>query len=564
MGEISVTSWLESDGVRSVSRYILAILLAGLMIVAAACPRDVETLSDREVTHLAAAQSLIHDFDLQFSQQDLERLKGLSRSRDDVLLMTSSTDESSPRYNVPPIYPTFLAPVVWLAPLRGPAVVNVVLLILAVLVAARSLRRRVGEGATALISACVFASVLYRGVFLFQPTMLLAACVALAMALVLGHEEPAAHAVREIYRPPQTSSSAVGRGVLTGCLVGLVAAHHPLYLLLGLPAAWMAAPGRRRSALAGLIIGLGGVVLAFGVLGGSWGPSPGSLVSGLEGGHLRFSVGATLWNLLYLAVGRNVGVLPYFLPLVTLLGLWKGGSGRSVLAFTALMGILAFGAVEPFNFFGGPAAVGNALLVPWFILLWFLPTRPLPPGWLAATVLLAIPAMYPTWLAPGVEPITPEGVYRHASGRFTHLLPLETTQEALPPGEAMAGRLWIRSLSREARISGASRWILAGEGWSVLHLASPTELAALHLQFGPQAAADLELQGADLGDMVLAPDGGVGFRAENLERQALHPMWWSQERHFNYVLRFRMPMEETRQQTLAITAFAADLERARP
>ena len=128
----------------------------------------------------------------------------------------------------------------------------------------------------------------------------------------------------------------------------------------------------------------------------------------------------------------------------------------------------------------------------------------------------------------------------------------------------MGGRLWIRSLSREARVSGASRWILEGKGWTVLHLASPKELAAVHLQFGRQAAADLELQGADLGDMVLAPDGGVGFRIENLQRKALHPMWWSRERHFNYVLRFRMPLEEPRQQTLSITAFAADLERARP
>ena len=128
----------------------------------------------------------------------------------------------------------------------------------------------------------------------------------------------------------------------------------------------------------------------------------------------------------------------------------------------------------------------------------------------------------------------------------------------------MGNRFWIRSLSREARVSGASRWLLEGEGWTVLQLAAPTELAAVHLQFGAQAAAQLEVQGADLGDMVLLADGGVGFRLENLERKALHPMWWSQERYFNYVLRFRMPMDEARPQTMTITAIAADLERTKP
>jgi len=225
---------------------------------------------------------------------------------------------------------------------------------------------------------------------------------------------------------------------------------------------------------------------------------------------------------------------------------------------------LAFLVFEPFNFFAGPAAVGNASLVPWFVLLWFVPTQPLPQGWLVATLLLAVPGMYPTWLAPSVEPITADGIYRHASGRFNYLLPLETTQEALPPGEVMGNRFWIRSLSRTARVSGASRWLLEGEEWAVLHLAAPTELNAVHLQFGPQAEARLEVQGADLGDMVLLPDGGVGFRLENLGRKALHPMWWSRERHFNYVLRFRMPMDKARPQMMTITAIAADLERTKP
>lgn len=563
MGEIPVEASLGRGLFRSVPGTILALLLAVLLLIAMACPRDPETLSATEITYLAAGQSLVRDLDLQFGESDRQRLGELLQSEENLLLGPSSSTEGL-RYEVPAVYPFLLAPVVWLAPLRGPAVVNVLLVILAVVAAARRLDQRLGEAALALIAACLFASVMYRSVFLIGPTMLLAACVAIAMDLVLSHEEPAVHGIPEVYRPPETTPGSGGRGVVIGGLLGLVALHHPLYLLLAVPAVTAGSGQRRRAGQAGLILGLAAVLAAGAIKAGLWGLSVPELTSGLGGQQVQFSVGSTSWNLLYFAVGRNVGVLPYFLPLVALLGLWKGGSRRSVLVVTALVGSLAFLVLMPFNFFAGPAAVGSASLIPWFVLLWFVPTGPLPQGWLVATVLLAAPGMYPTWLAPNGEPVTANGVYRHAAGRFHYMLPLETTQEALPPGEVMGNRFWIRSLSREARVSGASRWLLEGEGWTVLQLAAPTELAAVHLQFGAQAAAQLEVQGADLGDMVLLPDGGVGFRLENLERKALHPMWWSQERYFNYVLRFRMPMEEARPQTMTITAIAADLERKKP
>jgi hypothetical protein len=61
--------------------------------------------------------------------------------------------------------------------------------------------------------------------------------------------------------------------------------------------------------------------------------------------------------------------------------------------------------------------------------------------------------------------------------------------------------------------------------------------------------------------MVLLPEGGVGFNVEALQRKGLHPMWWSGERHHNYVLRLRMPMAGSRPQTLTLTAFAQDVGR---
>jgi len=562
MGQVSVDDRHDLGLLRSAAGYVLAALLTVLLLTAVACPRDPERLSASEVTHLAAAQSLIHDMDWQFGRPDKERLAEFSRSAEDLRLV-SSNSPGGQSYDVTPVYPMVLAPVVWLAPLRGPAVVNVLLLVVAVVAATKSLGQRLGQTAVAVIAVCLFASVMYRSVFLFGPAMLLAACVAIAFRLVLRHEEPAAHGLQEVYRPADTSSRAGGRGLAIGVFLGLAAIYHPLYLFLVIPAATAAPPDRRRSGLTGLIVGLAVVLTASFLSGGLWGVSADHL-GGAFGEELQGSSGLTAWNLLYLAVGRNVGLFLYFLPLVALLGLWKGGSARSMLVVTALLGILTYLVVAPFNFFGGPTAIGNGWAIPWFVLLWFVPTTPLPRGWLVATVLLAVPGMYPTWLAPSVEPITAKGEYRHSSGRFHLFLPLETTQENLPPGEVMGNRFWIRSMSFEARVSGASRWLLTGEGWTELHLAAPVELAAVHLQFGPQAEAALEVRGADLGDMVLLPDGGVGFRLENLRRKGLHPMWWSREKYFNYVLQFHMPMEEVRAQTLSITAIAADLERTKP
>ena len=128
---------------------------------------------------------------------------------------------------------------------------------------------------------------------------------------------------------------------------------------------------------------------------------------------------------------------------------------------------------------------------------------------------------------------------------------------------ASGQRLWIRSTSREAQVQGSNSWKLAGRGWAELQIATPTALRALHLQFGAAAEPDLELRGGDLGDTVLSPSGGIGFRVENLTRKALHPMWWSGERHHNYVLQLRMP-KASGAQTLTVTAIAEDVVKSEP
>lgn len=563
MGTVSLTSAGRFDVFRSSPGVVLVVLLTLLTVSAAVFQRDVTQMSPRELSFLLAGHSIAYDFDLQYSEADRSRSRELSLPTDPISLRSAAG--TGERFDLPIAYPLLIAPLVRVAPLRGPLIVNALLISLAAIVVAYRLGRRLGRNALALVAICFFASVIYRNAFLVQPASLLMALIALAYSLALRHEEPALHRVEEVYRPAESPVGGGGRYLVVGSLIGIAATHHPWLLLLALPAGVAIPARRRRSSLIGLLAGLGLVMSVSLLSSGLMQGSPGALLGDLAGSWERFSVGATTWNLLYLGVGRNTGLLVYFLPLLLLLGLWQGGSGRSVLVLTAIVGIMGPIAFAPFNYYGGPAAVGNAWAVPWLVLLLFLPSRPLPRGWLAAALLLAVPAMYPTWLAPGIEPITPQGTYRQTAGRFHRWLPLETTQQKLPPpGQASGQRLWIRSLSHEAEVTGSNRWRLEGDGWAELQIATPAALQSVHLQFGSQADPDLQVRGGDLGDTVLLPDGGIGFRVENLTRQALHPMWWDTERHHNYVLQLYMPKAEGRPQTLVLTAIAEDVITSQP
>lgn len=549
---------------------VLGLLLGVLLLAAIACERSVDDLTGEEITYRLAAQSLARDFDLVLGETDRQRLADMSIGVQDLpehLLLERTADRET-RFGVPFVFPAVLAPFVLVAPVRGPAIANALLLTLAAVLAAHRLSRRLGRRAPALVGLCLFASVTYRSVFLLQPVILLLMLVVATMYLALAHEEGAVHALREIYRPLPSPGGAVTRWAGIGVLLGLLSLHHPVYLMMGVPLAVTAPDGLRRSSLVGMASGLAVVLALVAATGALWVDlQPGYSPFELSREHPlpeRFSVGLTFWNLYYFLLGRNAGLLPYFLPCAALLGLWRGGSRRSVLVLTAVIGSVLFVWIAPFNFFGGPAAVGNRWLIPWFAMLWFVPTRHPPRGWLFATLLISAPLMASTWLAPSVDRLTPAGLYRQAAGRLNRWLPVETSQRELPPeGQEAGSRFWVRSLSREATLAGSNRWQMQA-GRAEFQMAAPVALEAVHLQFGRQAEPDLEVWGAKLGDTILLPDGGVGFRLEELDRKALHPMWWSVEKQFNYVLRLRMPMQEVRSQSVTITAIAKDLERAGP
>jgi len=541
MGEVSLSS---GPAIWRGPALVAAGLLLILVLVSASCERSVTDLAGSEISTYLQAESLGYDLDLEFDESD--RLRSTTRFGEDSVEPrgTPGYESGRPRFDQPRTYTFLLAPFVRMAGPRGAAIFNALLLAAAAWVATRQLGRRLGSEAALVIVLFIFATVTYRTVFLIRPHAFLLTTVVCAMAMALRFEEPSVDQLREIYRSPPSLVNVVLTWTAVGLLTGVVATYHPLYLVLLLPFALKIPLGHRRWGLVALVAGTILVILLD--------PPDFQSFAGL-----RFDVSLSTWNLIYLAAGRNMGFLPYFLPLVVAVG-WVGGKERRTSFWlSALIGAVGFALLEPFDLFDGPAAVGNGWLLPLTGALWFVPTRPVPRRWIWIVGLCSATAMVPTWSAPSIDLVTPEKTYRHASGWLNQWLPVETTQKDLPSGGEIMGRgLWVRSSSTAAEPTEGGRWHLKGDQRAELTIASPTAIGSLYLQFGSQAEPELEVRGGELGNMVLSPDGGIGFQIGDLDRRSLHPMWWSDEKHHVYVITIRMPqLEAVKTQTFTIRAF---------
>ena len=254
------------------------------------------------------------------------------------------------------------------------------------------------------------------------------------------------------------------------------------------------------------------------------------------------------WNALYFVAGRNVGILVSFLPLVLLALAFRADPARRwLLATTALIAAL-FVVLHPFDFYGGPGALGNRLFFPLYGALWATAARPARGA--PALVVLALGAalLWPLARAPLRHPLLPGGGYRHASGIAARHLPFETSQRQLPGvPEVYAGGARLKFLDEEAWPSGAdgagggSSARLLGGAEAELLLVSRAELGSLLLEFERQASSQLEVGGGELGETILRPDGGVAFEVLLGEPRIRHPVWWSEEPHHFYFLALRLP-----------------------
>lgn len=530
-----------------------------------------------EATYAMQAASLAFDFDLAYSRTDYDRFVQDWGGPPDGLILQSGDNGAHITYGKPCLYALAIAPFVRVAPVRGGLIANVFYLSAAALLAAWALKRRLGDTAPVWVAVFLFASVAFAYAFWVHADLFLLSTTAAGLALVYGRGRSQYDPLPLIHQEPKPRRIFFW-WLLAGVLLTVAGAFRPFYLSLLLPAvvfAW--GESRRRAALTGLLTGaiLLLAVTAAGqwVSGASWtgyGGERGGFyprtgypevdypasdwpkvirawgnTSWLHEGGLDPAYDPKLlaWNVLYFLAGRNVGVLPYFLPLLVGFLAYRRDRGRWAILVAVTLAVLGFFLIRPFNFYGGGGAIANRYFLPLYPALWFLMARPVRVRWAIPVVLLAAPFLYLLWQQPTAFPIGEDGRYRHVTPIAQRLLPYETTQSHIPGGQDYAENgVWVKLLSHNLyRAEGGTGARIVGDTEGEILVGSPEPLRALHLRFDKQAPARLEHGGQELRPMVLHPDGGITFEIPLKNARAVHPMWWTPDDYYLYELDLRLP-----------------------
>jgi hypothetical protein len=566
---------------------VLCLLLAATLAGALSFDRrSWPGLVGDEATYLMQAQSLAWDFDVRYSRGDYDRFVAQWGVKPDGLILQSGDGGRTLVYAKPASYALWIAPFLRLAPLRGAAIANALLLALAAVLAARVLARRLGPAAPLAVAAAIFASVSFAYVFWAHSDLFLMCLTAIALALAYGGPRPGQAGAEEPERPPETPARAALRFATVGFLLGLVFASRPFYGALLVPAAFAVPPippSRRRLGIALLVAGAALAVVGSGLThfaeADSWSPYSGERQSfdarsgfpavdlppgsweqrGAGRGNRSWlpadGVGPrlTAWNALYFLIGRDVGVLPYYLPLLLGLLAFRRGEGRGFLLLAALAAAGCFLLTRPFNFYGGGGAIANRYFLPVYPALWFAAGRRPRAAWtLAAGALLsalaAAPFLASLWRQPRAFFLDEANGYRYVTAAARRLLPFETTQSHLKPGgrdDFMQNGLWIKPLTTSAGPEGNSLRIASpGDGEFLVGASHPLPgLRMIVLPGAPGATPAVTVAGAAIRASHPRPGGGAVYLLHLGAPGAVHKMWWSEndQPFYLYSLRLTAP-----------------------
>jgi hypothetical protein len=559
-----------------------ALLLATL---AGACLFDRTgrpSLVGDEATYAMQAASLAWDFDLAYSRADYERFVSQWGGPPDGLILQSGDGGAHITYGKPFLYALAIAPFVRVAPVRGGLIANAVYLAAAAVLAGWALRRRLGDSAPLWVAVFLYASVAFGYAFWVHADLFLLATTAAGLALVYSSGRGSHEPLPPLYEEAPSRRSFL-RWFLAGALLVVAGAFRPFYLALLLPAALAArSEPKRRPAFLGLLAGAAALLLVTALVqqmsGGSWSGYGGERggfyprtgypevdfpasrwsqvlqqwgnTSWLQEGGVDPSYNPKLlaWNAAYFLVGRNVGVLPYFLPL--LVGFLAFGrdrlgrdGGRWAIPLAVALAVLGFFVLRPFNFYGGGGAIANRYFLPLYPAFWFLAGRPLAARWSLPVVACAGAFLYPLWLHPTAFPIGEDGRYRHVGKVAERILPYETTQSHIPGGQDFAANgVWCKLLSHSVyHVEGTELLRLVGDARVDVLVGSPEPLHGVQLRFDAQAPSHLEVGGRDLRPTILHPDGGLTYEVPLAHARAVHPMWWTADDYYLYELDLRLP-----------------------
>jgi hypothetical protein len=546
---------------------VLGLLLAATLVGAATLDRrSWPGLVGDEATYLMQAQSLAWDHDLRYSRHDYDRFVEQWGTRPEGLILQSGDSGRTLTYGKPASYAAWIAPFVRLSPTRGAAIANAMLLALAAIAAARTLERRLGPAAPLWIAVWIFASVAFAYVFWAHSDIFLMSLTAFALALAYG-------APGEGERQETPLRMAL-RWLAVGGLLSLVTLSRPFYGVLLIPVAFAIPRAQRRLALSAFVLAVGVLVTVslFTNLAeaDAWTPYGGERQSfdshtgfpevELSAASWRaqivaqgsrswkpadeFDAPQSAWNVLYFLVGRHVGVLPYFLPLILGLAAFRRGQGRGMLILAALLACAGFLIARPFNFYGGGGAIANRYFLPVYPAFWFAAGRPARASWALLAAVVAAPFLWPLWTHPRAFFLDQDGGYRYVSDFARRLLPYETTQSHLKPSgreDFVHNGLWIKPLTTNLRAEeDGARIHLESPGRGQILLGSPRPLEGIRLVLFPPAPSRVEISGAENVTSLPRPRGGTVRLLHFPHPRAVHRMWWTRDPVYLYQLGMRM------------------------
>jgi len=502
-------------------------ILVGAVVVGSfggSAPRPPEP--GGETTLWLAAASLAADRDLAYDAADRDRFTAaFGREPAGVFRAGDRLD--------PVALPALVAAAgAWVSPRRGPFLMQGLLFALAAFALMRGTRGRLGEGASRLVAVALFGSAVFSFAFRLLPETLGFVAVAVAGAAVWGRGGGRVEVPDDVFRGELHAGERLSRWLVAGLGFGIAATLAPALVLLALPAL-AALPARRRVAAA-VLFAAGWIVpllAAIAVSGAPWEPLQPVADPKLLG-----------WNLVYFALGRHVGVLPYYLPLALLFWAPANGEGRRWIAPALLLAALFTLATAPFDFAGEGQVWGNAAFAPLFALAFFAADRIPSRSGLVVALIVASPWLAPLWMAPRSGAPTGLGpTVRGAIEWARALAPFETTLRSLPDdaGVERAGVV-LRSTGWQVFPAAEGRGLVFLGRRGELAVYSPRPLSSVRLEFGEEAPSTLEVIGGEVGNTTYRPSGEVAFDVAVGRAARRHPVWWSTSPVSVYFLEMRL------------------------
>ena len=402
--------------------------------------------------------------------------------------------------------------------------IDIALLAWAGWVAVQVLNRRASP-ALGLVLVAILASVvpLYLGAG--DGAVLRFAAAVVAAATARRQRGWSGHEIPDVF--PGLERTRAWEPVIVGVLAGLVVAGHPAYLLLGVGIVLMLEDRARRSVAV--------IAMALSALGLSFLPQP--IGGGWQGAlaTLDISPGSeVLWAGLEFSLGGTFGVLPWFVPVILLLALHQFRGAGAPVVWGGALSCATLIVLWPLDWLPSAARLGSGWFLPVYGAMFLTPARPARKWQLTVTALVAAVFLVPHWwgLLPGVE-----GMAMHQTTPVTRFLPVETTPSAAVGPRFSVGVIdaWSPDLDTDR---GA--WLIEGGEWGTLVVTSRLPVERVWLDCGGQAGTDIEVRGAEAGEIMFRADGGVGF-ALQLSGARRHVTAFDADPVHVHTVRFRLP-----------------------